>query len=83
MAKKKAPAKKSKGYFSKAPVRRLMKKEGADLVADAAIERLIDYLEKQAAAIIKDAIKLVKADKRRRITAEDIKRARGGPFGYP
>ena len=34
MAKKKAPAKKkSEGYIAKAPIRRLMKKEGADLVA--------------------------------------------------
>jgi len=30
---KKAPAKKSEGYIAKAPIRRLMKKEGADLVA--------------------------------------------------
>ena len=33
MAKKKAPAKKSESYIAKAPIRRLMKKEGADLVA--------------------------------------------------
>jgi len=34
MAKKKAPVKKkSEGYIAKAPIRRLMKKEGADLVA--------------------------------------------------
>ena len=51
MAKKKAPAKapaKKKGdsYIAKAPIRRLMKKEGADLVAADALDKLIGFLEK-------------------------------------
>ncbi len=73
---KKAPAKKkAEGYIAKAPIRRLMKKEGADLVAADALDKLIGYLEKQAATATKDAIKITKADKRKRVTAADIRKA--------
>jgi len=75
MAKKKAPAKKSDGYIAKAPIRRLMKKEGADLVAADALDKLIGYLEKEAATATKEAIKITKADKRKRVTAADIRKA--------
>ena len=72
---KKASAKKSDGYIAKAPIRRLMKKEGADLVAADALDKLIGYLEKEAATATKDAIKITKADKRKRVTAADIRKA--------
>ncbi|MHA1235915.1 MAG: histone-like protein [Promethearchaeota archaeon] len=72
---KKAPAKKSDGYIAKAPIRRLMKKEGADLVAADALDKLIGYLEKEAASATKEAIKITKADKRKRVTAADIRKA--------
>jgi len=63
---KKAPAKKkAEGYIAKAPIRRLMKKEGADLVAADALDKLIGYLENQAATATKEAIKITKADKRK------------------
>ncbi|MFX1312966.1 MAG: histone [Promethearchaeota archaeon] len=75
MAKKKAPAKKTEGYIAKAPIRRLMKKEGADLVAAEALDKLINFLEKSAATATKDAIKICKADKRKRVTAADIRAA--------
>ncbi len=82
MAKKKAAAaakpaakKKSDGYIAKAPIRRLMKKEGADLVAAEALDKLIGYLESSAAATTKEAIKICKADKRKRVTAADIRAA--------
>ena len=81
MAKKKAPAKPAKkaksdaGYIAKAPIRRLMKKEGADLVAAEALDKLIDFLEKSAANATKEAIKVCKADKRKRVTASDIRNA--------
>jgi histone H3/H4 len=75
MAKKKAPAKKSEGYIAKAPIRRLMKKEGADLVAADALDKLIGFLETAAADATKDAIKITKADKRKRVTAADIRKA--------
>ncbi len=75
MAKKKAPAKKSEGYIAKAPIRRLMKKEGADLVAAEALDKLISFLESSAADATKNAIKVCKADKRKRVTAADIRNA--------
>jgi len=46
-----------------------MKKEGADLVADDALDKLIGYLEKSASDATKEAIKITKADKRNPITA--------------
>jgi histone H3/H4 len=78
MAKKKpaAPAKKkAEGYIAKAPIRRLMKKEGADLVAAEALDKLIDFLEKKAADATKEALKLCKQDKRKRVTAVDVRNA--------
>ena len=75
MAKKKPPAKKSEGYIAKAPIRRLMKKEGADLVAAEALDKLIGFLEKSAAEATKEALKVCRADKRKRITAADVRNA--------
>lgn len=75
MAKKKAPAKKSESYIAKAPIRRLMKKEGADLVAAEALDKLIGFLEGSAATATKEAMSVCKADKRKRITAADIRAA--------
>ncbi|MFX0036467.1 MAG: histone [Candidatus Hermodarchaeota archaeon] len=73
---KKAPAKKkAEGYIAKAPIRRLMKKEGADLVAAEALDKLIDFLEGSAAEATKNAIKICKNDKRKRVTATDIRNA--------
>ncbi|TFF88098.1 MAG: histone [Promethearchaeota archaeon] len=67
--KKKAAAKKSEGYIAKAPIRRLMKREGADLVAAEALDKLISFLESKAAEATKEAIKVCKADKRKGILA--------------
>ena len=76
MAKKKAPAaKKTETYIAKAPIRRLMKKEGADLVAAAALDKLIEFLEAKAAEATKDAHKICKGDKRKRISAADVRNA--------
>ncbi|MHA1731660.1 MAG: histone-like protein [Promethearchaeota archaeon] len=74
MAKKKAAKKKAapKSYIAKAPIRRLMKGEGAELVANEAVQLLIDQLISVAATVTKEAVKLVKADKRKRVTAADI-----------
>jgi len=75
MAKKKPAAKKGDGYIAKAPIRRLMKKEGADLVAAEALDKLIDFLESSAADATKAAITVCKNDKRKRVTAADIRNA--------
>jgi len=52
-----------------------MKKEGADLVAAEALDKLIDFLEKAASDATKEAIKICKTDKRKRVTAADIRNA--------
>lgn len=65
-------AKKEKSYISKAPIRRLMKAEGADLVAEDAMALLISKLIEQANKVTKKAVQLVKDEKRKRLTAEDI-----------
>ncbi len=76
MAKKVAPAgKKAAAYIAKAPIRRLMKSQGAILVAAQALDKLIEYLEKTAADVTKESIKLTKAEKKKRITALDIRNA--------
>jgi len=53
-------------------MRRLMKAEGAKLVAEDAVSMLIEQLEKLGTKVTKDALKIVKAEKRKRITAADI-----------
>lgn len=74
-AAEKKPAKKAEGYIAKAPIRRLMKKEGADLVAAEALDKLINYLEKKASETTKASIKICTDDKRKRVTAGDIRAA--------
>ncbi|TFH26046.1 MAG: histone [Promethearchaeota archaeon] len=74
-AKKAAKTGVRNSYIAKAPIRRLMKDEGASLVAENALELLIDILTKAAQEKTKEAIKLVKADKRKRVTAADISAA--------
>ena len=76
-AKKAAPKKKAAGatrtsYIAKAPIRRLMKNEGAGLVAENAVVLLIETLTKAGTELTKSAVKLVKADKRKRVTAADV-----------
>jgi len=68
MAAKKGP----KAFIAKAPIRRLMKAEGAGLVAEEAVKILIDKLVAMGADVTKEAVKLVKTDKRKRVTAADI-----------
>ncbi len=62
-------------YIAKAPIRRLMKRQGADLVAAEALDRLIEYLENVAAETTEAAIDVTEADKRKRITEKDIRKA--------
>ena len=71
-AKKKAATKARSAYIAKAPIRRLMKNEGAGLVAEDAVILLIEELTKAAKEVTKEAVKLVKGDKRKRVTAADI-----------
>ena len=65
----------NKSYIAKAPIRRLMKFEGASLVAEDAVTFLISEIEQAAKALTKEAVKLVKADKRKKVTGADIRAA--------
>ena len=49
-----------------------MKYEGAGLVAEDAVSLLIETLTKAAEETTKKAVKLVKDEKRKRVTAADI-----------
>ena len=62
-------------HISKAPIRRLMKAQGAYLVAEDAVVGLVDYLEKYAQEVTKKAIKVAKEDKRKKLTAADVEAA--------
>jgi histone H3/H4 len=64
-----------KSFISKAPVRRLMKVEGADLVSEDALVLMISKLEEIATATTKKAMSLVKDEKRKRLTGPDISMA--------
>ena len=66
-------------FISKAPIRRLMKAEGADLVAEDAMGLLIEKLLDMANKVTKKAVAGVKAESRKRVTAEDIMRASMNP----
>lgn len=64
-----------KGFVAKAPIRRLMKNEGASLVAEGALDLLIAKLEEIAKATTKKALEFASADKRKRVTGVDITQA--------
>jgi len=59
-------------YIKKAPLRRLMRDNGASIVASAAVETLAKWLQESAALITKTSLKLTKHSKRKKITREDI-----------
>ena len=59
-------------FIAKAPIRRLMKNQGANLVAEDAVNVLINFLEKFGGDVTKKAIALANADKRKRVTADDV-----------
>lgn len=77
MAKKKSKKnfiklKSRENFMSKAPIKRFMKEQGATLVSNDAIELLIEQLEMQAKRTTKKALSLVKDERRRRLSADDI-----------
>lgn len=75
-AKKPSAAKtRESGFIAKAPIRRLMKVEGADLVAESAVDVLIQNLVTYAQDVTKKAVKAAEAAKKKRLTADDIKAA--------
>jgi histone H3/H4 len=71
-AAKPKPAVDRGSFIAKAPIRRLMKQEGAGLVAEGAVDLLIESLTKIAKNVTQAAVKLVKEEGRKRVTAGDI-----------
>jgi len=59
-------------YISWSPIRRLMKHNGATIVARDAVNTLVDWMGQSAEKLTKVALKLTKHGKRKKITRNDI-----------
>ena len=59
-------------YISWSPFRRLMKHNGALIVARNAVDELVEWLGKSAEKLTKSALTLTKHGKRKKITRDDI-----------
>ncbi|MCK4479015.1 MAG: NFYB/HAP3 family transcription factor subunit [Candidatus Lokiarchaeota archaeon] len=59
-------------YISWSPIRRLMKHNGAVIVARDAVNELVEWLGSSAETLTKTALKLTKHSKRKKITRDDI-----------
>mgnify|MGYP006278911799 FL=1 len=63
---------KKKHTFAWSPIRRLMKQQGASIVARDAVDLLIDHLEKRAKSLTEQAKKFTMHANRKKITKEDL-----------
>ena len=61
----------------KAPVKRIIQEEGAERVSADAVDALVAFLEADADAVAKKAIKYAKIANRQTVKAEDIALAAG------
>ncbi|HUW89494.1 MAG TPA: histone-like protein [Candidatus Nanopelagicaceae bacterium] len=59
-------------YISWSPIRRLMKHNGAIIVARDAVNELVDWMSASAVKITKSALTLTKHGKRKKVTRDDI-----------
>jgi len=59
-------------YISWSPIRRLMKHNGAIIVARDAVDELVDWMGQSAEKITKTALTLTKHSKRKKVTRDDI-----------
>ena len=59
-------------YISWSPIRRLMKHNGALIVARDAVDELVSWMSKSSIKITKNALTLTKHGKRKKITRGDI-----------
>ncbi|MFX0047212.1 MAG: histone-like protein [Candidatus Hermodarchaeota archaeon] len=59
-------------YISWSPIRRLMKHNGAIIVARDAVDELVDWMSASAVKITKSALTLTKHGKRKKVTRDDI-----------
>lgn len=58
--------------FAWSPVRALMKKSGAEMVSRAAVDQLIDYLEKLAKDLRSSALEMTRHSGRKKVTSADM-----------
>ncbi|MBN2155182.1 MAG: elongation factor 1-beta [Candidatus Lokiarchaeota archaeon] len=58
--------------FARSPVREMMKRNGAQLVAQDAVTLLIDHIEQAAKQLTKQALVYAQHAKRKKITRDDI-----------
>jgi histone H3/H4 len=62
----------AKKVFAWSPVRKLMKDNGAEMVARDAVDALIDYLEKLARNMTNKALEMTRHAGRKKLTLEDM-----------
>ncbi|MHA1489500.1 MAG: histone-like protein [Promethearchaeota archaeon] len=63
---------KKKHSFAWSPIRRLMKQQGASIVARNAVDLLIDHLEKTATGLTEQARAFTMHANRKKITKNDL-----------
>lgn len=61
-----------KKIFAWSPIRKLMKDNGAEMVARDAVDALIDYLEKTAKTITNKALEMTRHAGRKKLTLQDM-----------
>ncbi len=62
----------AKKVFAWSPVRKLMKDNGAEMVARDAVDALIDYLQKLAKAMTNKALEMTRHAGRKKLTVGDM-----------
>ncbi len=62
----------AKKVFAWSPVRKLMKDNGAEMVAREAVDALIDYLEKVARGVTRKALEMTRHAGRKKLTQNDM-----------
>ncbi|MBY9012083.1 MAG: NFYB/HAP3 family transcription factor subunit [Candidatus Lokiarchaeota archaeon] len=62
----------AKKVFAWSPVRKLMKDNGAEMVAREAVDALVDYLEKVARAVTNKALEMTRHAGRKKLTDNDM-----------
>ncbi len=61
------------GAFAWSPLRALMKKAGAEIVARDAVDKLMDFLEGYAKQLTDCALDIAKHSGRKKVTEDDMK----------
>ncbi|MHA1490500.1 MAG: histone [Promethearchaeota archaeon] len=62
----------AKKVFAWSPVRKLMKDNGAEMVARDAVDALIDYLQKLAKTVTNKALEMTRHAGRKKLTLDDM-----------